>query len=74
MNAMKHIEAAFLVAVCAAGIVSYLATSPQAAARAGTAAAPRMAIVTVVGKRLSAAEKSQSLRDEADDVLASTRP
>ena len=70
MNALKHMEAIFVVALSVAGIGSYLAaTSPDAyaaaPARTETVATPQMAVVTVVAKRLSAAEKAQSLRDEA---------
>jgi len=71
MNALKHMEAIFVVALSVAGIGSYLAaTAPDAyaataPAQTATAAAPQMAVVTVVAKRLTAAEKAQSLRDEA---------
>ena len=71
MNALKHMEAIFVVALSVAGIGSYLAaTAPDAyaaaaPARTATVAAPQMAVVTVVAKRLTAAEKAQSLRDEA---------
>jgi len=71
MNALKHMEAIFVVALSVAGIGSYLAaTAPDAYAAAApaitaTADVPHMAVVTVVAKRLTAAEKAQSLRDEA---------
>jgi len=68
MNALKHMEAVFVIALSVAGIGSYLAATSQdaIAAPAQTAtAAPQMAVVTVVAKRLTAAEKAQSLRDEA---------
>jgi len=67
MNALKHMEAVFVIAVSCAGVGSYLAATSQdafALPAPVTAAAPQMAVVTVVGKRLSAAEKAQSLRDE----------
>ena len=71
MNALKHMEAVFVIALSVAGIGSYLAATSQDAyalptpVQYGMQAAPPMAVVTVVGKRLSAAEKAQSLRDEA---------
>jgi hypothetical protein len=70
MNALKHMEAVFVIAVSCAGIGSYLAATSQdayalpAPGNVAAQAAPQMAVVTVVGKRLSAAEKAQSLRDE----------
>jgi hypothetical protein len=73
MNALKHMEAVFVIAVSCAGIGSYLAATSQDAyalpapgnvAATAAQAAPQMAVVTVVGKRLTAAEKAQSLRDE----------
>ena len=71
MNALKHMEAVFVIAVSCAGIGSYLAATSQdanampAPGQSSVQAAPQMAVVTVVAKRLSAAEKAQSLRDEA---------
>lgn len=69
MNALKHMEAAFVIALSVAGIGSYLAATAQEAnampVQGATVAQPALAVVTVVGKRLSAAEKAQSLRDEA---------
>ena len=68
MNALKHMEAVFVIALSVAGIGSYLAgTSQDAQAMPAqtAAAAPQMAVVTVVAKRLTAEEKAQSLRDEA---------
>ena len=79
MNALKHMEAIFLVTLSLAGIGSYLAaTAPDAyaaAAPANTAnvATPEMPVVTVVAKRLTAAEKAQSLRDEAATTLVASR-
>jgi len=71
MNALKHMEAVFVIALSVAGIGSYLAATSQDAYALPTAtemtapAAPQMAVVTVVGKRLTAAEKAQSLREES---------
>ena len=79
MNALKHMEAIFVVALSVAGIGSYLAaTAPDAyaaatPARMATVAAPDMPVVTVVAKRLTAAEKAQSLRDEAATTLVASR-
>ncbi|HEX8476694.1 MAG TPA: hypothetical protein VF663_00085 [Telluria sp.] len=79
MNALKHMEAIFVVALSVAGIGSYLAaTAPDAhasaaPARTATVAAPDMPVVTVVAKRLTAEEKAQSLRDEAATTLVASR-
>lgn len=71
MNALKHMEAAFLVALSVAGIGSYLAaTSQDAVAMSTVQAAPQMAVVHVVAKRMTAEEKAQSLRDEAVATVA----
>jgi hypothetical protein len=74
MNALKHMEAAFVIALSVAGIGGYLAASAQDAyalpAPISATAAPDMAVVTVVGKRLSAAEKAQSLREESVQTAA----
>jgi hypothetical protein len=70
MNVLKNFEAVFVVAVGAAACASYFAQSADATSNAATAntinvATPsRMAIVTVVGKRMSAIEKQRSLEDE----------
>jgi hypothetical protein len=68
MNALKHMEAVFVIALAVAGIGSWAAaTSQEASAAEQTAVqvAPQMAVVTVVGKRMTAAEKAASLREEA---------
>jgi hypothetical protein len=74
MNALKHMEAAFVIALSVAGIGSYLAASAQDAyalpAPISATTAPDMAVVTVVGKRLTAAEKVQSLREESMHTAA----
>jgi hypothetical protein len=73
MNVLKNFEAVFVVAVGVAACTSYFAQSADATANAATAAAAntmsvatpsRMAVVTVVGKRMSAIEKQRSLEDE----------
>lgn len=67
MNALKHMEAAFVIALSVAGIGSFVASTAQDAQANETAraSAPQMAVVTVVGKRLTPAEKAASLRAEA---------
>jgi hypothetical protein len=76
MNALKHMEAVFVIALSVAGVGSYLAATSQEAhaAPVQTAqAAPHMAVVTVVAKRLTAAEKAQSLRDEVAATRVASR-
>jgi hypothetical protein len=76
MNALKHMEAVFVIALSVAGIGSYLAATAQdahAAAAAVQASAPQMAVVTVVGKRLSPAEKAASLRAEMATTVVASR-
>ena len=68
MNALKHMEAVFVIALSVIGAGSYLAGTSQeaqAAAAQVQATAPHMAVVTVVAKRLTPAEKAASLRAEA---------
>jgi Flp pilus assembly protein CpaB len=70
MNALKHMEAVFVIALSVAGVGSYLAATSQdanaapAPVQASVHSAPQMPVVTVVAKRLTAAEKAQSLREE----------
>lgn len=67
MNALKHMEAVFVIALSVAGIGSYLASTSQVANAAPVQTAqmaPQMAVVTVIGKRMTAAEKAASLREE----------
>jgi hypothetical protein len=79
MNALKHMEAIFVVTLSVAGIGSYLAaTTPDAyaaaaPARMATVAEPDMPVVTVVAKRLTAAEKAESLRNEAATTRFASR-
>ena len=76
MNALKHMEAVFVIALSVAGIGSYLAATSQdasampAPSQSTVQAAPRMAVVTVVAKRLTAAEKAESLRNEAEQTAS----
>jgi hypothetical protein len=68
MNALKHMEAVFVIALSVAGIGSYLVSTAQVANAAPVQTAQtvqKMAVVTVVGRRMTAAEKAQSLREEA---------
>ena len=75
MNVLKNFEAVFVVAVGVATCASYFAESADVAANSAPAfvntahamsvATPsRMAVVTVVGKRMNALEKLRSLEDE----------
>jgi hypothetical protein len=78
MNILKNFEAVFVVAVGVAACTSYFVQSADAtanaAAKADSAAGTmssmsiatpsRMAVVSVVGKRMSAIEKQRSLEDE----------
>jgi hypothetical protein len=69
MNIVKHMEAAFVVALGLAGSATYLIDAlPEAQAHPQTAATiatpANMAVVTVSAKRMSAAEKQQSLEAE----------
>lgn len=79
MNALKHMEAVFIVALSLAGTASYLAATsqdaqaqPAPAARLNASAA--VPVITVLGKRMSEAEKAASARQEAAGRLASNHP
>lgn len=79
MNALQHMEAVFVIALSIAGVGSYLAATAQDANASPVPgaqmvqAAPQMAVVTVVGKRLSAAERAQSLRAETPANVGASR-
>jgi hypothetical protein len=79
MNALKHMEAVFVIALSVAGVGSYLAATAQDANASpvpgaqAVQVAPQMAVVTVVGKRLSATEKAESLRAEAVARVVASR-
>lgn len=69
MSIAKHMEAVFIAALAFAGSASYLVESlPEAQARVeaplvdSIATPTRMAVVHVVAKRMSAAEKRKSLQ------------
>jgi hypothetical protein len=78
MNVLKNFEAVFVVAVAVAACTSYFAEPADATANAAVktnsgaatmsamsiATPSRMAVVSVVGKRMSAIEKQRSLEDE----------
>ena len=70
MNIIKNMEAIFVVTLGLAGSATYLLdTLPQAQAKApvlsaSVATPTKLAVVTVSAKRMSAAEKQQSLQDE----------
>jgi len=76
MNALKHMEAVFVIALSVAGVGSYLAATAQqahASAAPTAQAAPQMAVVTVVAKRLTAAEKARSLQAETAATVVASR-
>jgi hypothetical protein len=74
MNVLKNFEAVFVVAVGVATCTSYFAQSAEVSANPAAsektssvmsvATPSRMAVVTVVGKRMNALEKQRSLEDE----------
>jgi hypothetical protein len=66
MNVLKNMEAIFLAAVVLAGFSTYASAAIPAAHLASKALVSvqgesKMAVVTVIGKRMSAAEKAASL-------------
>jgi hypothetical protein len=70
MNVLKHMEAIFLVSLAVAGPVTVaLDVIPDAHARQAVAvnAAPagQIPVVVISGKRMTEAEKQQSLEEEA---------
>jgi len=82
MNILKNFEAIFVITLGLACGANYLAdgasdTASASAAPAGlptvavAAAQPSMPVVVVAAKRLSAAEKRQSLIDEQNAMSAS---
>ncbi|WP_332876356.1 hypothetical protein [Massilia sp. S19_KUP03_FR1] len=79
MNALKHMEAVFVIALSVASVSGYLAATTQDANASpapvvrDAQVAPQMAVVNVVAKRLSAAEKAQSLREEAAATVVASR-
>ena len=74
MNVLKNFEAVFVVAVVVATGSSYFVQSAEASANPAAsvktasvmsvATPSRMAVVTVVGKRMNALEKQRSLEDD----------
>lgn len=71
MNVLKHMEAVFVIALAAAGTTSFVAQAmPHAATQADSQLSAsigtptKMATVTVIGKRLSPAEKQRLLQLE----------
>lgn len=65
MNVIKHMEAAFVLSLAAAGLAAVAVDGiPQAQARVPAQAAavqPAIPVVHVTGKRMTAIEKLQSL-------------
>jgi hypothetical protein len=71
MNVLKHMEAAFIIALAAAGATSlvaqampYTAGPSDAPLSASIGTPTKMAVVTVTAKRLTPAEKQRQLRAE----------
>lgn len=71
MNVLHHFEAVFVVALGVALSASTLmvapgqsGAAPPHALSANVATGSKMAVVTVAGKRMSAAEKQRALEDE----------
>jgi len=69
MNVLKHMEAAFLISLSVAGVASVAVDAiPPAEAsapvRIEAAVQPNMPVVHVVAKRMTDAEKRQSLQAE----------
>lgn len=67
MKLIKHMEAAFVIALGFAGAVAALPDlSSEAHARTAVASAgPEVPVVVVAAKRMTAEQKLQSLREEA---------
>ncbi|WP_296002378.1 hypothetical protein [Rugamonas sp.] len=78
MNVLKNFEAVFIITLGLACGSNYLAqrgseapTEMSATARAASLATPDMPVVVVAAKRMSTAEKRQSLIDEQSAQMAS---
>lgn len=73
MNILKHMEAVFVATVALTVSASYLVDAvPQAHAKPAVQAhiATAVPVVVVSAKRMSAAEKQQSLQAEADHPVS----
>ena len=73
MNILKHMEAVFVATVALAVSGSYLVDAlPQAHAKQAVQAtvATEVPVVVVSAKRMSAAEKQQSLQAEASNLAS----
>jgi 1-aminocyclopropane-1-carboxylate deaminase/D-cysteine desulfhydrase-like pyridoxal-dependent ACC family enzyme len=65
MNIIKHMEAAFVVALVTAGAAGYVQAAREAQAQSASIATPtKMAVVTVSAKRLTPAQKLQMVQAE----------
>lgn len=78
MNVLKNFEAVFVITLGLACGANYLAdrsseapSDMPVAVSAAVAATPSMPVVVVAAKRMSAAEKRQSLLDEQNAQMAS---
>lgn len=77
MNVLKNFEALFVVTLSLACAANYALDNAATAAPApvvatAAAAAPNLHVVVVSAKRMSAAEKQQSLIDERSALAANT--
>ncbi len=76
MKLIKHMEAAFVIALglaTAVAVVPEVSTKAHAAQTVVASRTSTIPTVVVVAKRMSAAEKQQSLRDEARLAAATSR-
>ncbi len=60
MNIAKNMEAIFFVAIALIGTTALAGAAAPEQAAGATAATGKMQVVTIVGKRLSAAEKART--------------
>lgn len=79
MNILSHMEAAFVVALGLASSVAVFTTdatpsTPPAITAAAAAPTFNVATVVVSAKRMTAAEKRESLREESAFASAHTKP
>lgn len=77
MKLLKNLEAVFLITATFAVSTSYVMADPvdaPAAPQAAVAAVPGMQVVVVSAKRMTAAEKQQSLRDDPTLALRAAQP
>lgn len=64
MNVLKNMEIIFTVAIALACSAAYVSTLPEAQAQGGSQASAAIPTVVVSAKRLTPAQKRQSLQEE----------